>query len=664
MSYQVLARKWRPTDFSGLVGQDHVVTALRNALADDRVAQAYLFSGIRGVGKTTAARLLAKALNCRAQDGPAPEPCNECDACREIGSGGSMDVVEVDAATYSKVEQVRELTETLRYGPANNRYKVVVLDEVHRLSRQAFDALLKIVEEPPAHLVFIFATTEIDAVPATILSRCQEFQFRRVPSAVVADHLRRLADAEEIEVSDNALRLVARAGEGSVRDSVALLDQMSTFGGGTIRDEDAAQLLGGFDAAVFLELLGAILEGDGTTVTRVAREVDARGWDPHHVYGQFLSFCRDGLHLAMGGDPTSVDLPGEEAEALAETVRRGSYEGLLQVLQLLLTSEAMVRRSEFGSVALEVAWLRAAELPKVRRIESLLAGGEPPAGGRGNNGPGATGRSGSGPSTGTRAGSPRPRGAGSARPTPTPDAGVSNRASRVSPRVAEPNDEPAGEAPASPSPPSPSIRLDDSRLADLLDLVATRRQSLAAHLRGSRMGFRDGKLLVAPREDDRLLPAALARKRNGKVLTTALEEIFGTSVEWKVDTKARDLPAAPGSAAADTADAGPPLDVYAGEMDTAGPSRARAEQSAETASHDPAPARSAETGTLFRQPRNGSDGASHAASDSGSGSRSPATPDQNLEGLPVTRRILEHFGGTIQEMRDRSRPSTPEETPR
>ena len=178
MTYQVLARKWRPQDFSNLVGQEHVVTALRNALTENRIAQAYLFSGIRGVGKTTAARVLAKALNCERRTGG--DPCNGCDACRETGSGNNMDVIEVDAATYSKVEQVRELTETLRYGPAG-KYKVVVLDEVHRLSKQAFDALLKIVEEPPAHLVFIFATTEIDAVPATILSRCQEFQFRRVP---------------------------------------------------------------------------------------------------------------------------------------------------------------------------------------------------------------------------------------------------------------------------------------------------------------------------------------------------------------------------------------------------------------------------------------------------------------------------------------------------
>ena len=245
------------------------MTALRNALVEGRIAQAYLFSGIRGVGKTTAARVLAKALNC--ERGPAADPCNDCVACREITVGADLDVLEVDAATYSKVEQVRDLTESLRYGPARDRYKVVVLDEVHRLSRQAFDALLKIVEEPPPHLVFIFATTEIEAVPATILSRCQEFHFRRVPVETLAAHLETLCRAERITASPSAVRLVARAGEGSVRDAVALLDQLATFGAGSIAEEDAARLLGGLDLALFHRLLAAILAGDGDAVATPRR---------------------------------------------------------------------------------------------------------------------------------------------------------------------------------------------------------------------------------------------------------------------------------------------------------------------------------------------------------------------------------------------------------
>jgi len=283
MSYQVLARKWRPQTFASLVGQEPIVTALRNALTEGRIAQAYLFSGIRGVGKTTAARVLAKALNC--EHGPAADPCDDCLACRDITRGADLDVIEVDAATYSKVEQVRDLTESLRYGPARDRYKVVVIDEIHRLSRQAFDALLKIVEEPPPDLAFIFATTEIESVPATILSRCQEFHFRRVPATEVAALLRRICAAEGIEASDAALRLVSRAGEGSVRDAVALLDQLATFGSGTIADEEAVRLLGGLDTALFARLLDAILGGDAAGVRDAVARVEDEGWDTRHVFG-------------------------------------------------------------------------------------------------------------------------------------------------------------------------------------------------------------------------------------------------------------------------------------------------------------------------------------------------------------------------------------------
>ena len=202
MAYQVLARKWRPQDFASLIGQQAVVTALSNALREGRIAQAYLFSGIRGVGKTTAARVFAKALNCERGTEDGPRPCNVCPTCEQITAGADMDVLEIDAATYSKVEQVRELAESLKYGPANDRYKIVVLDEVHRLSRQAFDALLKIVEEPPPRLVFIFATTEIEAVPAMILSRCQEFHFRRVSIVETVAHLRHICSEEKIAASD------------------------------------------------------------------------------------------------------------------------------------------------------------------------------------------------------------------------------------------------------------------------------------------------------------------------------------------------------------------------------------------------------------------------------------------------------------------------------
>ncbi len=547
MTYQVLARKWRPQDFSSLIGQEPIVTALRNALTEGRIAQAYLFSGIRGVGKTSAARVFAKALNCERGPGRA-DPCNECVNCSEITAGSDLDVLEIDAATYSKVEQVRELTESLRYAATRDRYKVVVIDEIHRLSRQAFDALLKIVEEPPPHLVFIFATTENDAVPATILSRCQEFQFRRVPSPVLAAHLRSLADEESIEVSDTALRLIARAGEGSVRDSVALLDQLATFSGAKISDQDAGNLLGGLDAAVFHRLLGAILGDEPAVITEIVGEIEQNGWDPHNVCSQFLAYARDGLHLAMGGEPENVDLPREDAEALAELVRPQGYENLLRLTQQLLTSELTVRRSEFGMLALEIAWLRAAELPKMVRVEDLLSGrvkaNLPAAAANATPAAATTATPASAPAPQAAppppASAPAPQAAPPPRPAPAP-----------TPEAAPPEPEPAP-APAEPSPEAPAAGADE--IPHFKELLSSRRRSLAAHFNNAaRLDFADGELLIYPQPGDTLLQKALKRKANAEFLTQLLQEVWGEGTGYRIC----DSPAAAEPAAGPPAEARP-----------------------------------------------------------------------------------------------------------
>ncbi|HYN20681.1 MAG TPA: DNA polymerase III subunit gamma/tau [Thermoanaerobaculia bacterium] len=505
MSYQVLARKWRPQSFSTLVGQAPIVTALRNAVQEGRIAQAYLFSGIRGVGKTTTARLLAKMLNC--ERGPAPDPCNECGPCIEITRGSDLDVIEVDAATYSKVEQVRELTESLKYGPARDRYKVVILDEIHRLSRQAFDALLKIVEEPPPHLVFIFATTEIDAVPATILSRCQEFHFRRVHSQEVTALLREICDKEQIEASETALRLVARAGEGSVRDAVALLDQLATFGSGTIADEDAVRLLGGLDTALFHELLAAILQGDGAGVSAAVRRIEDEGWDPRSVYGQFLAFCRDALHLGMGSKPDQVDLPVEEAQALAELAQGSGYENLLRLLHQLLSSEIMVRRSETGALAVEIAWLRAAELPKLRRVEEILAGGIGTA-------PVAA-------SLPVTQFAPRPvRAPHPLSPSPISQPAPAGRGGTQAEKAA---------APAK----SNGSASDGDKIQAFLDEVSRRNQLLAAHLSAAELTFAEGRLTITL-PGDAWLETRLQQPGNRQVIEEALAAIWGPGTTWRM----------------------------------------------------------------------------------------------------------------------------------
>ena len=511
MAYQVLARKWRPQSFSTLVGQGPIVTALRNAVQEGRIAQAYLFSGIRGVGKTTTARLLAKMLNC--ERGPAADPCNECMPCIEITRGSDLDVIEVDAATYSKVEQVRELTESLKYGAARDRYKVVILDEIHRLSRQAFDALLKIVEEPPPHLVFIFATTEIDAVPATILSRCQEFHFRRVNSQDVTDLLRDICGKERIEASETALRLVARAGEGSVRDAVALLDQLATFGSGTIQDEDAVRLLGGLDTALFLQLLEAILRGDGPAVCGAVRRVEEEGWDPRSVFGQFLAFCRDALHLGMGGEPEQVDLPVEEAQTLAAVAKEAGYENLLRLLHQLLNSETTVRRSEAGALAVEIAWLRAAELPKLRRVEEILAGG------------------------GMGAAAPRPAPARTPHPlAPSPiPSQPSGRGGTQPERVEKPQAPVPAPAPAAPPPaPRNGSASGEDHVQAFLDEVSRRKQPLAAHLsEADEIAFADGRLTIARMPGDTWLESRLQQSANRQVIDEAVAAVWGAGTSWR-----------------------------------------------------------------------------------------------------------------------------------
>ena len=512
MAYQVLARKWRPQDFSSLVGQEAIVTALRNALREKRIAQAYLFSGIRGVGKTTAARVLAKALNCETNFGG--DPCNDCTPCREITRGGDLDVIEVDAATYSKVEQVRELTESLRYGPARDRYKVVVLDEIHRLSRQAFDALLKIVEEPPPHLVFIFATTEADAVPVTILSRCQEFRFRRVPSLEVAALLRKICSEEEISASDAALRLVARAGEGSVRDAVALLDQLATFGNRAISDDDAVRLLGGLDTALFHRLLQAMLAGDRLAIREAARRIEDEGWDARNVFGQFLAFGRDALHLALGGAPSSVDLPEEEAQALATVAESAGYENLLRLISQLLASEPIVRRSETGVLAVEIAWLRAAELPKLLRVEELLAGGALPAASRAAAPPAQQ------PAPAASAAPPR------ATPPPAASAGVAPGTAQTPAATFTP--------PASmPATPAATQTAAGEPLERFLEEVRKRKPPLASHLDRGVLSFEDGVLTIAYDPGDVQLRDGLNRGSNPQILHEAVAAIWGAEVRWR-----------------------------------------------------------------------------------------------------------------------------------
>jgi DNA polymerase-3 subunit gamma/tau len=274
MSYQVLARKWRPRNFASLVGQEHVVRALRHALEHDRLHHAYLFTGTRGVGKTTLARILAKCLNC--ETGITAEPCGQCSACQEIDGGRFVDLLEVDAATNTRVDEMRQLLDTAQYAPTRGRFKVYVIDEVHMLSNSAFNAMLKTLEEPPEHLKFVLATTDPQRIPVTVLSRCLQFNLKQMPPAAVAVHLARLLGSEGIAFEPPALQLIGRAASGSMRDALSLLDQAIAHGAGRIVTEDVRDMLGAVDQTYLLRLLEGVAQGDGAVLMAIAGEMQSR----------------------------------------------------------------------------------------------------------------------------------------------------------------------------------------------------------------------------------------------------------------------------------------------------------------------------------------------------------------------------------------------------
>src|SRR4051794_39884653 len=287
MSYVVLARKWRPQSFDDLVGQDHVSTTLGNAIAQNRVAHAFLFTGVRGVGKTTSARILAKALNCA--EGPTAHPCQKCPQCLEITAGQDMDVQEIDGASYNGVDEVRRLQESLPYRPARDRFKIFIVDEVHMLSNAAWNAFLKTLEEPPPHVKFIFATTEVHKVPVTILSRCQRYDFKLIPTQLIAKRLRYVLGEEHIEADDAALAVIAREAAGSLRDAMSLLDQAIAWGGDKLLGEEVSRVLGVAGRGVLQRISHALVEGNAKGCLEIVAELADQGYDIAHVARDILA---------------------------------------------------------------------------------------------------------------------------------------------------------------------------------------------------------------------------------------------------------------------------------------------------------------------------------------------------------------------------------------
>jgi DNA polymerase-3 subunit gamma/tau len=373
MSYQVIARKWRPQRFDDVVGQQAVTRTLRNALTSGRLAQAFVFAGPRGVGKTTTARILARALSC--VKGPTADPCGECDACIEIAQGRDIDVLEIDAATNTQVEKVREIIiEGLGIMPVRNRFKVFIIDEVHQLSSHSFNALLKSIEEPPPHAVFMMATTELDKIPETILSRSQVYEFRMISTKAIADQLKAICVAEKIEVSDESLQLIARDADGSMRDAQSKLDHVIAFTGNTITTDDVGTVLGLVGRELLLDTLQAVADEDALQAFVLAGRAVEMGYDLRLVCRELARVVRDLLVLSV--DPSRASDPeiaGEaERERLVELARRFSREDLLRSFDLLTKAESDIRNAAQPRYHLEMALLRWIHQRKLVAIEDLI----------------------------------------------------------------------------------------------------------------------------------------------------------------------------------------------------------------------------------------------------------------------------------------------------
>lgn len=372
MEYQVSARKYRPSTFQEVVGQPHVVRTLTNAIASKRIAHAFLFSGTRGVGKTTMARLLAKALNC--EQGPTAEPCGTCVNCQEIAQATSVDVIEIDGASNTSVDDVREIRENAKVLPFHGRYRIYIIDEVHMLSTSAFNALLKVLEEPPAHVIFIFATTELHKIPTTILSRCQHYAFRRIPYNEMVARLRFVAQQDGICVEDRCLSAIARASEGSMRDALSILDQAVAYAGKTIRDSDLAALLGTVPQEHLRAMIAAIIAQDAPAALRVIAQLLDQGHDLR-VYGaELVGYARHMLVAAVVPSlhelRSLIDAPEEDIRQILVDARAFGVEELQELLRILSQAEDALRLTAHPRFVLEAAAIRATRLKAAPSVDA------------------------------------------------------------------------------------------------------------------------------------------------------------------------------------------------------------------------------------------------------------------------------------------------------
>jgi DNA polymerase III subunit gamma/tau len=380
MSYTVLARKYRPQKFSDVIGQEHVTRTLQNALEQGRTAHGYIFSGHRGIGKTTVARILAAALNCRSSDKPVTEPCGICESCTEIRAGNSVDVIEIDAATNRGIDEIRELREAARYRPARDRFKIYILDEAHQITDAAFNALLKTLEEPPDHIVFMLATTQPEDIPQTIRSRCQNFSFRAVKFDDIVGQLRDLISREHLEANDDALALLAESGDGSMRDALSILDQAIACCGGKVTADSVRNLIGAAPAHILGDVMQAISRGASGEVLRHVDHLISEGHSPTHFARQMVRFLRNATVAQIAGrDSPLLQISNEERDRVERVAQMFGEEDLTRHLQIMLRTHSELGYKQEQRFHLELGLLKMAHAQRLLPIEQLLSGVAPAA---------------------------------------------------------------------------------------------------------------------------------------------------------------------------------------------------------------------------------------------------------------------------------------------
>ena len=515
MGYQVTARRWRPQTFDDIVEQQHVTRTLKNAIQLDRVAHAYLFSGTRGVGKTTMARLLAKALNC--EQGPTVQPCNACQSCREIMQGSYLDIIEIDGASNRGIDEIRDLREQLRYLPSGGRYKIYIVDEVHMLTREAFNALLKTLEEPPPHVVFVFATTELEKIPLTIVSRCQCFEFKRVSLAGISAQLAAIAESEGIAISPGSLSHIAHAAEGSMRDGQSLLDQVIAFCGTEVQDGDVRQLLGQVGIEPLAACLEALFRQDAESALRTVSQLQMDGYETGGIMKTLLEGLRHLIVLKTVAQPEGlIPLSESDLTALRQVADTATTEEIYGHFHTLSAAEASLRHAASPMLVLEMALVRMACIGRVPSLQSVLdhlqqVGGAP-------------------------------------SPTPYP----------VVP--AEGGTSPAHETTVAESPVDTTADTtpsdEDDRWRGLRERVAQKRPALLSSLeQGIVVSSRENKLTIGIQEREVFHLSRLSEAENLAAIREIGQELFGADFQLIVESLRGDeskVPPASGSAAGDT----------------------------------------------------------------------------------------------------------------